>query len=174
MGGCGSGSSTSGSAATTTVVAKAQRPAAGKDRSGGSGEGSISRYGAVARGSSKAVVITAVHSFLTDMAKLDYEGLCAVLAKPNREELTAFVGGKSGSGGCSVALKTLLDPSVASEAEAAAEASITSVRIKDGTAFALFTPKGGSPSYVVMKREGDGWKAISLAPGSSIEPGVNP
>lgn len=72
------------------------------------------------------------------------------------------------------ALKTLLTAAAATEARRAAEAAVTSVRIKGGTAFVLFRPKGGVPSYFVMKEEGGGWKAIGLAPGTPIDPTATP
>ena len=56
------------------------------------------------------------------------------------------------------------------KAKAAAAAPIKSVRVKGDTAFIIFTPKGGKPSFFVMKREGGAWKAISLGPGTPLEP----
>ena len=62
---------------------------------------------------------------------------------------------------------------MAAEARTAADASVTSVRIKGDTAFVIFTPKGGLASYLVMKREGSAWKAISVTPGTPLEPTVD-
>jgi hypothetical protein len=107
------------------------------------------------------------------MADRDFKGMCTALAVSNREQLAQFAEGKGGSGGCAAALGKLLNPSVTGEARAAAEASITSVRIKGDTAFAIFTPKGGSASYLVMKREGGAWRAISVTPGTPLEPTAN-
>jgi hypothetical protein len=118
-------------------------------------------------------VVAAAHSFFTAMATHDYARLCAGLGVSNREQLAAFVKGKS-SGGCVAALKTLLTATAATEGRKAAEAVVTSVRVKGGTAFVLFRPKGGVPSYFVMKEEGGGWKAIGLAPGTPIDPTAKP
>jgi hypothetical protein len=173
VGGCGSGSSSSSTAASTTT-AKAESGSdggSGKSAAGTSGDSSIQRYGGAAEGSEKAAVIAGAHGFLAAMASADYAGMCAHLAAGNRRELEAFGEGQSSSSaGCAAALKTLLSPGVAKEARAAAAAPITSVRIKGDTAFAIFTPKGGPASFLVVKREGDSWKSISVTPGTPLEP----
>jgi hypothetical protein len=173
VGGCGSGSSSSSTAASTTTTKSESGSDGGSGTSaaGTSGDSSIQRYGAAAEGSEKASVTAAVHGFLGAMAAGDYAGMCTDLAASNREQLEAFGQGEgSPSAGCAAALKTLLSPGVAKEARAAAAAPITSVRIKGDTAFAIFTPKGGSASYLVVKREGDSWKSISVTPGTPLEP----
>lgn len=176
--GCGSGSSSSSSAATSTTAAASTKKAEPKpaEASGeASGDHSIQEYGGAAAGSEKAAVSAAVHRFLTAMAAQDYAGMCAELAGTNREQLEAFSEGAGpGAAGCAAALKTLLNPAVATEARRAAAAPVTSVRIKGDSAFALFTPQGGSPSYLVMKREGNSWKSISVTPGAPLEPSASP
>lgn len=179
VGGCGSGSSSSSSSTTSPAPTAAKESSAENGGAGGgdsksSGDSSIQGYGAAAGGASKSAVSGAVHSFLTAMAEHDYPAMCAGLSASNREQLASFAGGKGGAGGCAAALKRLLNSAVASEARAAADASVTSVRIKGDTAFAIFTPKGGAESYLVMKREGGAWRAISVTPGTPLEPTANP
>ena len=169
-----------------TTTAKPQAPPAeggGGNQAGkgggegvgdGTGDDSIQKYGAAAAGSGKAAVSGAVHSFLAAMAAGDNEGICASLAKSNREQLAQFVNEKDASKGCADALAKLINPSLAKAAKAAADAPVTSVRIKGDTAFALFTPKGGGESYLVMKREGNAWKSIGITPGTALEPTANP
>ena len=174
--GCGSGSS--GTTGGTTATAPARQagiprsaPApTGRESSPGS---SITGYGTAAGGSARAAVLAAAHSFLTAMASGDHARLCAGLTAVNREQVAAFTKGKH-PGGCAAALKALLVPAAAAEAHKAAAAPVTSVRIKGGTAFVLFRPKGGVPSYFVMKEEGGAWKAIGLAPGTPIDPTATP
>jgi hypothetical protein len=134
---------------------------------------SIEGYGAEVGGAGKAAVIVAAHSFFTAMARGDHADLCASLAASNRKQLQSFGEGRGGSGSCIAALKALLDPAAATEARKAADATVTSVRIKGDTAFVLFRPKG-VPSYFVMKEEGGVWKAISLAPGTPVNPTATP
>lgn len=178
VGGCGSGSSSSSTTAATAPPAKsATPPAAPAPRSPAENSpgSTITEYGAAAEGSGKAAVIAAAHSFFTAIATHDYAALCAGLAASNREQLAAFAKGEGGPGGCAAALKKLLgSAAAATEAREAAAAPITSVRIKGATAFVLFTPKGGSASYFVMKEEGGRWKAISLEPGAPLNPGAAP
>jgi hypothetical protein len=175
--GCGAGSSSSTIATSpparpaTTAKAKASAPRSPAEISPGS---SITGYGAEAGGSDRAAVIAAAHSFLAAMATSEDARLCADLAAPERGQLAAFGEGKGGPGGCAAALGTLLTAAAASEARRAAAAPVTSVRIKGGTAFVLFRPKGGVPSYLVMKEEAGAWKAISLAPGTPIDPTATP
>lgn len=138
------------------------------------GGGSIQGYGTAAGAADEASVSGAVHSFLAAMAGQEYVKMCVDLAASNRRQLAAFAGPEAGSDGCAVALKKLLNPALAGEAQAAADGSVTSVRVKGDTAFAIFTPKGGSASYLVMKREGDGWKATGVTPGTPLEPRANP
>ena len=176
--GCGSGSS--GTTGGTTAAAPSPPaktggtpeapPANPKESSPGS---SITGYGTAAGGADKATVVAAAHSFFTAMASGDHARLCAGLTAVNREQVAAFTKGKH-PGGCAAALKALLVPAAATEARKAADAAVTSVRIKGGTAFVLFRPKGGVPSYFVMKEEGGAWKAIGLAPGTPIDPTATP
>jgi hypothetical protein len=172
MAGCGSGSSSSGTTAKPTTEARTTKDVP-STQSQAAGDSSIEEFGAAAAGSEKAAVTVAVGRFLGAMADQDYADMCAELAVANREQLQAFSQGK-GAGGCAAALKTLLNPAVAKEARLAAAAPVTSVRIKGDSAFALFTPQGGSPSYLVVKREGDSWKSISVTPGTPLAPSASP
>jgi hypothetical protein len=169
--GCGSGSSSTGASSTATSAASgpAKESAEGaKPKEAASGDQSIQQYGGAANGTDKSAVEGAVHGFLTAMANQDYAGICAAISKTNREQLASFGGGEGG--GCEGALKQLLNPAAAKEAQAAAAAPITSVRIKEDSAFVLFKPQGGSKSYLAMKREGGSWKSIAVTPGTPLAP----
>jgi hypothetical protein len=174
--GCGSGSSSSSEATTpaggTTSSPVDQGEPTGPAGKEAAGDNSIEGYGGAAQGSDKEAVSAAVDGFLAAMASGDYATVCTDLIAANREGLEAF-GEKGGASDCAATLKQLLSPAAAGEAKAAAAAPITSVRIKGDTAFAIFTPRGGQPSYVVMKQEGGSWKAISVAPGTPLEPTAN-
>jgi len=167
--GCGMGSSpTTGSAASRAAPSSPPAaPAAGRGES--SPGASIKEYGAAAGATTKATVAAAAHSFFAAMARGDYARLCVDLAATNHQQLRAFLKGRVRSTGCAAVLKTLLT-TAPGEARKAASAAITGVRIKGTTAFVLFRPKGGVPSYFVMKEEGGSWKATSLGPGAPIEP----
>jgi hypothetical protein len=199
--GCGSGSSTSSSPSSTSTSSEATTStpsaptttqsgtgagAAGSNQSSSGnsngsapttesgGDNSIQTYGAAAGGSEKATLAAAAHSFFAAMASSDYAKVCTAIAASNREQLQAFLKSKQQKGGCPAVLKTLIPASEDPEAQKAASATISAVRIKGDTAFVLFTPKGGQPSYFVMKREGAAWKAISLAPGTPLDPTATP
>lgn len=172
--GCGSSSSSSTASGTTsTPASKKAAPApsgsaeSAQPKEPASGDQSIQQFGGAANAGDKSAVEGAVHGFLTAMATQDYAGICASLSKSNRKQLASF-----GSGSCEGALEKLLNPGVAKEAVLAAAAPITSVRVKGGTAFVLFTPRGGSKSYLAMKREGGAWKSIAVTPGTPLAPGV--
>jgi hypothetical protein len=174
--GCGSGSSSSTTAtappARSATTARTPAPRSPAESSPGS---SITGYGAAAHGSGKAAVTAAAHSFFTAMARGDYAGVCAGLAASNRKQIAQFAKLRhEAATGCAASLAGLLSPAAAAEARKAAEATIGKVRIKGGTAFVIFRPKGGVPSYFVMRKEGGGWKAISLAPGTPIDPTATP
>ena len=167
--GCGSGSSPTTSS-TASPAAPPSSPAAPASGRGESSPGaSLKEYGAAAGPATKATVAAAAHSFFAAMARGDYARLCADLAATNHQRLRAFLKGRLRSTGCAAVLKTLLTTAAAGEARKAASAAITAVRIKGTTAFVLFRPKGGVPSYFVMKEEGGSWKATSLGPGAPIE-----
>jgi hypothetical protein len=202
--GCGSGSSTSSSpssgstaapeASTSTPSASeastqsgtgsgaaGQAQSSSGNSSAGStagaesaGDNSIQTYGAEAAGSEKATLAAAAHSFFAAMASSDYAKICTAIAASNREQLQAFLKSKQQQGGCPAVLKTLIPAAEDPEAQKAAAATVSAVRIKGDTAFVLFTPRGGPPSYFVMKREGGAWKAISLAPGTPLDPTATP
>jgi hypothetical protein len=158
--GCGSGSGSSSASTTSSSSSATTVPL---------GDGSIQGYGAAADGSDRAAVSDAVHGFLSAIATGDYDEVCADLIGATRKGLEAFGEGKDGSE-CSTILTQFLSPAAAGEAKKAAAGPISSVRIKADTAFAIFTPQGGQPSYLAMKREGGSWKAISVAPGTPLEP----
>jgi hypothetical protein len=112
-----------------------------------------------------------MRSFLRAYGARDYAGVCAGLASLNREQLAQFTKSKSGSPhSCPALLAKLLSPTAAPEAKRAAAGAISGVRIGKGTAFVLFRPAGGKPSYFVLKEEDGAWKAIGLAPGTPLHP----
>jgi len=177
--GCGSGSSgTTGGTGGTAAAPRAGRAGAagGRHGSGAAGKGnSIEGYGSEAGGAARRGVAVATHSFLTAIATHGYARVCAGLTASNRRQLAEFARLKGdGAKGCAEGVSRLLAPAAAKEAEKSAEARIDKVRIKGGTAFALFRPPGGVPSYFVMKKEAGAWKAISLSTGTPVIPTVGP
>jgi hypothetical protein len=171
--GCGSGSSSSATAASASTPSTGPKESAGsaKPHESASGDQSIQQFGGAAKPDAQSAIEGAVQGFLTAMATRDYAGVCSGLTKTNREQLAAF-GTEAGEGGCEAALKDLVSPGAAKEAQLAAAASITSIRVKGDTAFVLFTPRGGSESYLVMKREGGAWRSIAVTPGTPVAPGA--
>lgn len=185
--GCGSSSSTStGSTAgaaptteagtstpsteTTTTQPGGQGGSSQGSSTGGSSsaDNSIQTYGSAATGADKTALAGAAFSFFRALAAGDYTKVCAGLLSADRQQFQA-VKIKNGQGGCATDLKRLVPPTAAAEARKAASGTLSSVRIKGDTAFVLFRPAGGKPSYFVMKREGGSWKALSVAPGTPLE-----
>jgi hypothetical protein len=195
LAGCGGGSSApaptaQGAPAASPPSAKGSTasepsgPSAPAGEGGGSGSGrgeeahaphetpeaSIEGYGSAAQGAEKAQIARDAFAFFKAMAARRYAAVCAGLSAANREELRAFLKAeRKASGGCAAALPSLL-ARAGPEAKRAAQGSLTAVRVKGPTAFVIFRPKGGAPSYFVLKREGSAWKAISLAPGAPLNP----
>lgn len=160
--GCGAGSSApvpSNRESTGASTPAAPAPAQSTDHS-------VQEYGSKASGTQADAPVAAMRSFFRAMSGGDYAGVCAGLAAANVKQLSRF----SDRGGCPAALKLLNFKGAKPTARAAAEAAIDSVRIKGDTAFVLFTPKGGRPSFFVMKRESGSWKAISPTPGTPLSP----
>ena len=104
------------------------------------------------------------------MAASDYAKVCEAITASNRKELQAFTKAKHQSSGCPSILKMLISTRGVPEAKKAAAGRLISVRVKGDTAFVIFAPKGGKPSYFVLKREAGAWKAIGLAPGTPLNP----
>lgn len=156
--------SQAGSTATTTT------PSAGTTSPSQTPENSIKTYGSSASASEKAALSAAAFSFFRAMAASDYAKLCAGLSASNRKELEAFDKAKHEQLACPVLLKALISTRGAPEARKAAAGRLISVRVKGPTAFVVFKPRGGVPSYFVLKREGSTWKAISLEPGTPLNP----
>jgi hypothetical protein len=147
--GCGSGSAT----ALTGSESSGPAPAAG-------GDNSIREYGAEA-GAKASAPTAAMRSFFTAIATGNHGAVCAGLAASNRELLGQTGPVKRGAAdGCARTLGRLLNPAAGAEARRAAKAPITTVRIMGDTAFVLFTPEEGKPSFAVMKEEAGAWKAI--------------
>ena len=133
-------------------------------------ENSIKGYGQAASSAEKAALAATAFSFFKAMAASNYAKLCAGVSAANRKELEAFDKAKHEKLGCPALLKKLIGSRGAPEARKAAAGKLISVRVKGSTAFVIFKPKGGVPSYFVLKREGGGWRAISLAPGTPLNP----
>jgi hypothetical protein len=166
--GCGGGSG--GGGATSTASGSGQAGSAGNSVGGNSGvDNSIQAYGSAAAGAEKAMLAATAFSFFRALARADYAKACAELAGSNRAQLAAFLKAGRSHGGCPAVLKKLVPAAEAAAARKAAAGTLTGVRVKGDTAFVLFHPADGKPSYFAMKREGDAWKAISLAPGTPLE-----
>lgn len=166
------GAGTSTQPGSTAPSGGSGAPSAGSESSGGGSsrtpEGSIESYGAAAGGTEKAAIAAAARAFFAAMSTRDYAGVCADLSAPNQAQLQAFLRAGHRSGGCPAILKTLVPPAEMAAARRAAAGAVNGVRVKGDTAFVLFRPKGGAPSYFVLKREGGAWKAIGLAPGTPL------
>jgi hypothetical protein len=131
---------------------------------------SIKTYGSSATSAQKAALAAAAFSFFKAMAASDYAKVCTDISASNRKELQAFSKAKPKSSSCPAVLKTLISTRGVPEAKKAAAGKLISVRVKGDTAFVIFAPKGGKPSYFVLKREAGAWKAIGLAPGTPLNP----
>ena len=186
---CGSGSSTTTAAPAastppaTTTPSEASTPATSTPQSSTPSssapstpsssqtpENSIKDYGSAASSAEKAALASAAFSFFKAMAASDYQKICTDISASNRKEMAAFSKAKPKLNSCPAVLKTLIGTRGVPEAKKAAAGRLISVRVKGPTAFVIFAPKGGKPSYFVLKREAGAWKAISLAPGSPLNP----
>jgi hypothetical protein len=134
------------------------------------GDDSIQTYGDAAESSEEEEIIAAMRSFFAAMAAADYPAICAGLTSANRETLEQFLKLKKEEGDCETVLAQLRVERTAPEARKAANGTVYQVRVEDETAFILFTPEGGKPSYFVMKGEDDGWKATGLTTGTPFDP----
>jgi hypothetical protein len=134
------------------------------------GDHSIQEYGSEAGGSENEEVVAAMRSFFSAMAAPHYTEVCAGIGAAYRESLARLAKLKHTGSSCASLLGTLLTASAASEAKKAAGATVSRVRVKDGTAFVLFRPPGGKLSYFVMKEEDGAWKATSISVGSPLNP----
>jgi len=135
------------------------------------GDDSIQTYGEAVEGAEGEEIIAAMRSFFTALATLDYPGVCAGLTEANRESLQMFLKAKGNPGGsCEDVLEKLLLVQAAPEARRAANGSVLEARTEDDTAFVLFTPEGGEPSYFVMKEEGGAWRSTGLSTGTPFNP----
>jgi hypothetical protein len=188
--GCGNDSSTSTTAvaqSTTGIPSTTQsstqgagtaqsgigNSSSGSSRSSSSGSGlanSFQTYGSTANSAQKVALSAGAFSFFRALAASDYIKVCSDLSSSNRLELQALLKGKNKKGGgCAAVLPTLLH-SVGPEARKACEGTLSAVRVKGDTAFVLFRPRGGKPSYFVLRREAGTWKALGLAPGTPLNP----
>jgi hypothetical protein len=134
------------------------------------GDHSIQEYGSEASGEQEKAVLSAMRTFIADLATSNYNGVCAGLAKSNREQLEQYVKATEGSSGCAGVLKKLLVAGAANEAKKSVNATIGRVRVGEGSAFVLFRPLGGKLSYFVLKEEDGEWKSVSLAAGTPLAP----
>ncbi|HVC06925.1 MAG TPA: hypothetical protein VND98_04995 [Solirubrobacterales bacterium] len=183
--GCGSSSSSTSSTASVNTPAQgtsstqsATQTGTTSTPSGPSGgtsssqtpEKSIKTYGSAASTGEAATISAGAFSFFRAMASSDYAKLCQSLPASNRKQMQAFVKAKKQNGSCPAILKTLIATRGVPAARKAAAGRLISVRVKGTTAFVIFKPRNGGPSYFVMRREGSAWKASSLEPGTPLNP----
>jgi type IV pilus biogenesis protein CpaD/CtpE len=174
LAGCGSSSNPASSAQPEATAPAKPRPSIAAEEAA-PGDHSIQEYGSEASGTAAQAVLAAMHSFFEAMANSDYAKVCAGLTASNRQQLAQFAKQSlKAPSGCAVSLSSLLNRGAAAEAKKAAAVTIGKVRIKANTAFVLFRPPAGVLSYFVMKEEGGAWKAISLAPGTPLDPTATP
>ncbi len=162
--------SSEASTPTTTPQSTPSSTTPSTPSSSQSPENSIKGYGSAASSAQKTALATAAFSFFKAMAASDYPKICTDISASNRKELQAFSKAKPKLASCPAVLKTLIGTRGVPEAKKAAAGKLISVRVKGPTAFVIFAPKGGKPSYFVLKREAGAWRAISLAPGSPLNP----
>ena len=171
LGACGQASSPSAKVAAAGGATTSSSSAA---RGSGGAEGerarSILRYGAAAGGAERRSVERAARAYFAAFAAREYSKLCGALGAVNREDLQGSGRALPHSGaGCASSLQALIGHSpIVAAGRKAAKGEIFGVRIKGDTAFVLFRPVGGEPSYFALKREAGAWKAISLAPGEPL------
>jgi hypothetical protein len=163
--------SASTTAATTQGAAQTSqgspREAQGSSKTPGN---SVMTYGSAASSAQKAALAAAAHSFFAAMAVSDYAKICTGLLNSNREQLESFLEAKHQRGDCPTLLKTLIPASETTVARKAATGAVTAVRVKGDTAFVIFRPKGGQPSYLVLRRKFGAWRALSFALGTPHNP----
>jgi hypothetical protein len=128
-------------------------------------DNSVQAFGSEARRGKARAVVAAMRSFLSSVAVGHYRAICARLTGAARGEIEQVTGDSCASG-----IRTIMAPqSVAGPAAmAAGRGHVSKVRLEGGTAFVLFTPRGGGPSFFVMKREGGEWRATGVTTGQEL------
>ena len=134
------------------------------------GDNSIQTFGEEAESSEEKEITTAMASFLRAMANRDYNAVCEGLSEANRGQIEQLAKIKKELGtSCPEILKSVLVGST-EEAKKAAEGTVYQVRVEGENAFVMFTPRGGTASYFVMKHDPDGWKSTTLSSGVPFNP----
>ncbi len=176
LAGCGSGSSSIsvGGAGSTAQSergsgAAPQASSSPNSSSSSSGANSIQAYGSAAGAAQSRMLARTALSFFAAIAGREYARVCTELSASSLRQFRAFARARRSDRGCSQTLRHLI-PSEMPDARRAARGKISSVRIKGDTAFVLFRPRGGVPSYFILRREAGAWRATSLAPGAPLNP----
>jgi hypothetical protein len=177
----GSPPSSPANSPTTAGSGESQQPSRGTGEEFGKndpysapkgGDNSIQTYGSEAAGADKAAVTTAMFAFFRALAAKQYDKICEMVSPKTRAGIEQFMKLQHKKGNCATVLEGLIgaSPGGTEEAKKAAEGSVGHVRIGEGNAFVLFTPKGGKPSYFVMKKEGGEWRATGFNAGTPLNP----
>lgn len=132
---------------------------------GKGGDNSIQTFGSEAGDGEEEEVVAAMRDFFRALAAKRYSKVCMSLTKTNLEQFEKLTEAQKLQGGCPGLLEKLYREAPA-EARQAAAGEVAGVRIGEGAAFVLFTPKGGDPSYFVMKEEDGTWKATGVSTGT--------
>jgi hypothetical protein len=137
------------------------------------GDDSIQTFGEEAEGEEEDEVVAAMRSFFRALASGDADRVCAGLSSGNVKQFELFLKAQNKEGDCTTVLSKFLGRQKG-EAERAVNGQVYQVRVEDENAFVMFIPEGGSPSYFVMKREGDEWKSTSVSTGTPFDPTAPP
>ena len=162
--------SSEASTPTTTPQSTPSSTTPSTPSSSQSPENSIKGYGSAASSAQKTALAAAAFSFFKAMAASDYPKICTDISASNRKELAAFSKAKPKLASCPCGLKDADRHPRRPRSQEGGSGQADLVRVKGPTAFVIFAPKGGKPSYFVLKREAGAWRAISLAPGSPLNP----
>lgn len=162
FGGCGG----NGDGETVTSSQDAQAESGGEEGGGESprgGEASIEDFGAEAKGPERELILAAFEGSLTAVAEGDYAAACSYLTESVKSSLEELAPSGLKGRGCPALLRRLLAPTASQIAREQANGKVTKVRVEDDRAFVVFRAPGAELYQLTMQREGDEWKATTLA-----------
>ncbi|MGN6216101.1 MAG: hypothetical protein ACTHN7_03965 [Solirubrobacterales bacterium] len=131
----------------------------------GGGDNSVPTYGAEASGDETRAAEAALTGFLDARAKEDWTAACSYLAVSTRKRLEEFAkqpGSKQK--GCGPILGMFASSRAGSSLASPLTHGLTSLRVKAGSAFALWLGPHRQKYAMPMVREGGAWRVAQVAP----------
>jgi len=129
------------------------------------GDPAVDEFGSEAEGSERDEIAAAARSYLRARARGDWARACQGLTEAAKQSIAGLLRASGRpEAGCPAAYEALQSPVPQALRREAANSPVLEVRVEDDSAFYVFRTRANRVDTVLsMAREGDEWKAVTVA-----------